>query len=278
MVKRLAVVTGSNKGIGFGIVEVLCKKFDGTVMLCSRDLKRGQEAVDSLKSKGCNPVFHQLDITDESSIGKLKETIEKEYQGLDVLVNNAAIAFKNASTVPFVTQAEETMAVNFFATLSVCKALFPLLRPHARVVNVSSSAGMLRNVRSTELKTRIADPNLTVDGLITLANEYLNDVRANAHNDKGWPNSAYSTSKVMLSALTFIQAREFGKDTREDIVINAVHPGYVDTDMTSHNGTLTIEQGCQAPAYCALLPANVNEPKGAMIWFDSSIVDWQSTN
>jgi carbonyl reductase 1 len=50
-------------------------------------------------------------------------------------------------------------------------------------------------------------------------------------------------SKVGVSALTFIQQRAFDADPREDLVVNAVHPGYVDTDMTSHMGPLTIEQG-----------------------------------
>lgn len=50
-------------------------------------------------------------------------------------------------------------------------------------------------------------------------------------------------SKVAVSALTFIQQHAFDADPREDLVVNAVHPGYVDTDMTSHKGPLTIEEG-----------------------------------
>jgi carbonyl reductase 1 len=63
------------------------------------------------------------------------------------------------------------------------------------------------------------------------------------HKADGWPNSTYQVSKVGVSALSFIQQRAFDADPREDLVVNAVHPGYVDTDMTSHRGPLTIEQG-----------------------------------
>lgn len=63
------------------------------------------------------------------------------------------------------------------------------------------------------------------------------------HQKLGWPNSSYSVSKIGVSALTRIQQRHFDKDSREDIVVNCCHPGYVDTDMTSHKGPLTIEQG-----------------------------------
>lgn len=64
------------------------------------------------------------------------------------------------------------------------------------------------------------------------------------HEKYGWPNSAYCVSKVGASALTRIQHRELLADSREDIVINHVHPGYVNTDMSNHQGPLTIEEGC----------------------------------
>lgn len=52
--------------------------------------------------------------------------------------------------------------------------------------------------------------------------------------EAGWPNSTYVVSKVGVSALTRIQQRAFDADAREDLVVNSCHPGYVDTDMTSH--------------------------------------------
>jgi len=94
------------------------------------------------------------------------------------------------------------------------------------------------------------------------------------HEENGWPSSAYGVSKVGVSALTFIQQRAFDKDPRTDIVINSVHPGYVDTDMTSHKGPLTIEQGAEAPVYLALLPAGEKKVKGCYVWNDKTIKDW----
>ena len=60
----------------------------------ARDEKRGQEACDKLTSEGLNPSFHQLDITSLGSIEKLRQYLLDKYQGLDVLVNNAGIAYK----------------------------------------------------------------------------------------------------------------------------------------------------------------------------------------
>lgn len=59
----------------------------------------------------------------------------------------------------------------------------------------------------------------------------------------GWPTRSYSASKIGVSKLTFIQQAAFDKDTRSDIIVNAVHPGYVSTDMTYHKGCLTPEEG-----------------------------------
>lgn len=87
-------MTGSNKGIGFAIVKGLCERFEGKVYLTARNVSRGEEAVKKLNDLGYNPLFHQLDITDQDSIDKFKEDILREHGGIDILINNAAIAFK----------------------------------------------------------------------------------------------------------------------------------------------------------------------------------------
>ena len=72
----VAVVTGSNKGIGLAIVRGLCRQFEGDVFLTSRDEGRGREAVvAALEREGLSPKYHQLDITDEASVRRLKELV-----------------------------------------------------------------------------------------------------------------------------------------------------------------------------------------------------------
>lgn len=74
---------------------------------------------------------------------------------------------------PFAVQAEETIRVNYFSLRRVCTALYPLLRPHARVVHVSSSAGRLSNISGEALKKKIADPNLTEEELDNIMREFV---------------------------------------------------------------------------------------------------------
>uniref|UniRef100_A0A131XVV1 carbonyl reductase (NADPH) n=1 Tax=Ixodes ricinus TaxID=34613 RepID=A0A131XVV1_IXORI len=274
MSPRVAVVTGSNKGIGFSIVKFLCQQFDGDVYLTARDEKRGKAAVKELEQMLLHPKFHQLDIDDPGSVLKLRDHLKDTYGGLDVLVNNAGIAFKRSATEPFGEQAEVTVKTNFFSTLNVCKELFPLLRPHARVVHVSSALGMLKVLPGQELKDKFRNPDITLEELCDLMNQFVQDSKDGANVDKGWGSSAYNVSKVGVTVLTFIQQRDFNGDSREDLVVNAVHPGYVTTDMSSHRGLLTPDQGADAPTYLALLPPNIESPKGEFVWNDRKVTPW----
>jgi len=277
----VAIVTGANKGIGFGIVRGLCKKFQGDVYLTSRDEARGLAAVDELKKEGLNPKFHILDLGNEDTIVKLREFMKETYDGIDVLVNNAGIAFKNAATEPFGEQATVTLATNYWANKRACEILFPILKPGARVVNMSSSAGFLGHIgarsgdkdKAEELKKKLSSTSLTVPELDGLMRNFVETANAGTHGSYGWPNSTYVVSKIGWSALSRIQQRQMEQDPRQDIVINHVHPGYVDTDMTSHKGILSIDRGAESGVFASLLPPNT-DIRGAYIWHDCQIVDW----
>jgi len=277
----VAIVTGANKGIGFGIVRGLCKKFEGDVYLTARDEARGLAAVDELKKEGLNPKFHLLDLGNEQTIVKLRDFMKETHGEIDVLVNNAGMAFKNAATEPFGEQATVTLGTNYWANKTACEILFPILKPGARVVNMSSSAGFLGHIgarsgdkeKAEELKKKLSSSSLTVPELDGLMSNFVETANAGTHGSYGWPNSTYVVSKIGWSALSRIQQRQMDQDPRQDIVINHVHPGYVDTDMTSHKGVLSIDRGSESGVFAALLPPNT-DVRGAYIWHDCQIVDW----
>ncbi|KAJ8717967.1 hypothetical protein PYW07_005897 [Mythimna separata] len=270
MVSKVAVVTGSNKGIGFAIVRGLCKRYDGIVYLTSRDVERGKKAVADLEKEGLNPKYHQLDITNKQSLEVFRDYIKNTYGGIDILVNNAAIAFKHDATEPASVQAKETLFVNYFSLVSTCETLFPVLNNGARVINLSSSCGQLGLIPSQSLRDQLKDEKLTVPELSKLMQQYVEAAKQGTHEPE-WGNSSYVVSKVAVSALSVIQQRELND---RDIKVNAVHPGYVDTDMTSHKGPLTIDQGASAPLYLALdAPDTI---KGKFVWHNSKLVDWDA--
>ncbi|XP_052815527.1 carbonyl reductase [NADPH] 1-like [Mya arenaria] len=264
--RRVALVTGSNKGIGYAIVRGLCKQFDGDVILTARSESNGQAAIKQLNGEGLQPIFHQLDITDKASIDSIGQFLKSTYGGLDILVNNAGIAFKVAATEPFPVQAEVTLATNFWGTLNACNTLFPLLRPHARVVNVSSMASQFAAKKcSKELQQKFMAPGLTMANLEQLMTEFVSSTKDGSFKQKGWPESAYGVSKVGVTLMSFVQQKQFNSESREDIIVNACCPGYVDTDMSSHKGTKTIDQGADTPLYLAMLPPNTTSPKGNFV-------------
>uniref|UniRef100_A0A1I8EAR9 carbonyl reductase (NADPH) n=1 Tax=Wuchereria bancrofti TaxID=6293 RepID=A0A1I8EAR9_WUCBA len=285
---RVFVITGANKGIGYGIVKGLAEKLQTAIIyLTARNEKLGKESLDKLiKELGDNRHsdirFHQLDITDRTSCENFASYLKKEHSGLDVLVNNAGFAFKlwkvkelnygralqNAASEPPEKQARVTIGINYNGTKQVSNILFPLIRGGGRVVNVSSSEGVIAGRYSDEIIARLTSPSLTVADIDKFTCDYMKACIEDKRRENGFPNSAYKVSKAAVIALTFIQAKEL--KTR-NILVNACHPGYVNTDMTSHYGLLTIEEGADTPIYLATLEGN--GPTGKF-FYKRKEIDW----
>lgn len=267
MSTKVAIVTGSNKGIGLAIVRALCKEFQGDVYLTARDSGRGQEAVKLLSSEGLKPMFHQLDINDLSSITAAAAFFKDKYGGVDVLINNAGIAFKVADPTPFAVQAEVTLKTNFFATRDMLTHFLPMVKAGGRVVNVSSFVGVRTlNQCSPELQQRFRSEDITEDELVELMQRFVDQTKKGEHKQGGWPETAYGVSKTGLTTLSMILARRLSKERPNDqILLNACCPGWVRTDMAGPNAPKTPDQGAETPVYLALLPAGATEPHGKFV-------------
>jgi len=273
---RVAVVTGANKGIGFGIVRALCKQFDGNVILTSRDANRGRQAVELLKIEGLRPKFHQLDINDLDSVVTFKDHLLTNYGGLDVLVNNAGIMVP-PNTAP-TEQAKSIMRTNFWGTLQVCDNLFPLINSGGRVVSLSSIVGSWELAKCSKEKQAQILSLKSIDELKSLVNEFVDankDGDVKALRKTGWSRSAYFLSKTFTTSLTILQQKFMDNDeTRSDILVNCCCPGFVATDMSSGKGNLSVDEGASNPVYLALLPPNSPSPKGNFVK-DLKIQNWE---
>lgn len=269
---KVYVVTGANKGIGLCIVRSLCKtKAEGDVVyLCSRDNERGEAAVKLLQDEGLQPTLALLDLETLSTIEALAAHIKETHGGLDALVNNAGVAFQTNSDVPLNQQCEGTVNTNFFGTLNVCKHLFPLLRPHARVVNIGSQAGHMIHTRlNPELLQRLESPDLKMSELSGVMKEYVLATKSEdvPNEPTIWPTSPYAFSKLAVHYMTILQQKLFDIDPEKDVIINAVCPGFCNTDFTSGKGPRPAEEGAITPVYCAKLPAaEEKNPKGQFLF------------
>ncbi len=240
--KKMALITGANKGIGKEIARQLGAQ-GMTVLIGARDKERGKAAAAELTAGGADARAVLLDVTDQASIDAAAKQVESEYGRLDVLVNNAGIALDGGPSSALTLEIEtlrRTYETNVFGVFSMTRAFLPLLKKSGagRIVNVSSGLGSL---------SQNSDPSWDYAAVKPLA---------------------YNSSKAALNMVTVIFAAEL-KDT--GIKVNAADPGYTATDLNHNQGHQTVEQGAAAAVRLATLPDN--GPTGG--FFDEAgVVPW----
>ena len=143
--KKLALVTGANKGIGFELARQLGHN-GMIVLLGARDTKLGEEAAHKLKSEGLDAHAVHIDLNQLETIDQAAKQIETDYGRLDVLMNNAGIA-DPADGPPSTASLQAVRRIfdtNLFGTIAVTQAMLPLVRRAraGRIVNVSSGLGI----------------------------------------------------------------------------------------------------------------------------------------
>jgi len=102
MINKVALVSGSNQGLGFALVEALCNSLgpNSSVYLTARNRARGEEAVRQLHDRDLSPIFHLLDVTDDASVAALAETIRTRHGGVDIIIPTQQPGFHPASHKP----------------------------------------------------------------------------------------------------------------------------------------------------------------------------------
>jgi len=207
---KTALITGANKGIGFGAARQLAQQNIFVYLGCRRP-EAGLQAVNTLHEEGlANTAFVELDVTSDESVKKAKEFIEQKSGSLDILINNAGILNampEPGKSVPL-KEIQRVFDTNFFGVIRVTQEFFPLLQKSSvpRIVNVTSELGSLTH-----------------------------------HSDPSWKyyrykSTAYPPSKTALNAYTVMLAHQF---INTPFKINAVNPGHTATEFNNYKGTLT---------------------------------------
>jgi NAD(P)-dependent dehydrogenase (short-subunit alcohol dehydrogenase family) len=229
MAKKIAFITGGNRGIG--LQTALELKDAAKVVIGSRQLKQGQAALEKLRAAGVDADLLEFDVAQPKNHQSAFDYFNSRYGLLDILVNNAGIAggsfpatgpeHSTASVPPELLH--RVFATNFFAQIALTQALLPLLRksPSGRIVNLSSILGSL---------TLQATPGSPI------------------YDAKSF---AYDASKTALNAFTVHLAYEL-RGTK--IKVNSAHPGWVKTDMGGPQAPMPLEEGAKTSVALALLP------------------------
>lgn len=202
--RAIALVTGANRGIGREVVRQLAQA-GFTTILGARDPDKGEAAAAELRGHGLGVEFRRIDVADAESVKVLGEGLASDFRRLDVLVNNAAVHYDTwqSAVDADLDVVREALETNVLGAWRTAQACLPLLR--------RSPHGRLVNVSS---------------GAGSLAG-------------MGAGAPGYSVSKAALNAMTRILAAELRDD---GVLVNAVCPGWVATDMGGSGGR-PVEQG-----------------------------------
>jgi NAD(P)-dependent dehydrogenase (short-subunit alcohol dehydrogenase family) len=205
--KKIALITGANKGIGLEIARQLGEQ-QMIVLIGARNYARGEEAAKILVAEGIEAYSLHLDVTDQQSITKAVDWLTKNYNRLDILVNNAGIAattdvkslLKRLTSEITLADLRTLYETNVFGLFAVTQALLPLLRRSnaGHIVNVSSGLASLGSISG-------------------LAPEFFQSF-----------NFGYASTKSAINSLTIFLANELAQT---GIKVNAVDPGPTATDM-----------------------------------------------
>ncbi len=235
--RRVALVSGANRGIGLEVVRQLAK-LGMTAILGSRDGKKGAAAAAKLASEGIEAPLVALDVTDAKSVGSAVAHVHARFGRIDVLVNNAGIALDGSrSPVSSVLEVSPevvacTLDANTLGPLRLIQAVVPLMQAqgYGRIVNVSSGLGQISAMGGS------------------------------------WPG--YRMSKAALNALTRIVAAEIGSP---NIKVNCMSPGWVRTDMGGQSAPRSVAQGADTIVWLATLP---DDGPSGLFFEDRKPIPW----
>lgn len=216
MNKRVALVTGANRGIGYEIARRLGAE-GIKVIAASRDPDKGNAAVQRLKANGADIEFAKLDVTSDQDVAALHSHIQDKYGAIDILVNNAGILIDSGKRIDTIEQEilRNTMETNFYGPLRLIQAFVSGMKEknYGRIVNMSSGLGQL--------------------------------------SEMGAGTPAYRVSKTSLNVVTRTLAAEL---TGTNVLVNSMCPGWVRTDMGGASAPRSIEQGADTAVWLATLP------------------------
>ena len=228
--KKIILITGCNKGIGYTLVENIIKqKVNLNIIFTSRNEKLGISSLNKLASKYPSSksqlIYHQLDITDKDSIISIINWIKSKFKKIDILFNNAGV---------YNSPREKVIKTNVFGTLNITKMFLEndIINNNGKIISVGSGLGSFSASGNHRNDFKSAS---TIDDLINLGNRYLKE---------NWGSEAYSISKLIihLSAKILGGTEEIRK---KNIGVYSMDPGWCRTDMGGSGAPFPPEHGAE---------------------------------
>ena len=217
---HVVVVTGASRGVGYSIGRELAVRMPGaSIYLTTRQAGNVQALEATLRRDigvcSDNVKYRMVDLKDKRSIAKFAEVLRRKHNRLDILVNNASVyhqpptsVHEACATLPlYYKQVEETIVTNYLGPKTITESFIPYLAPNSRIINISSHLAHL-NIFNTadpsaaQLANSFSDPNLTQAMLDNMLKSYLTSINTGKWSTAGWPDCAYSVSKMAVNSFT----------------------------------------------------------------------------
>lgn len=218
MDKKIAAVTGGNRGIGFQICRDIANK-GLKVLLTARNSEKGAESAKILQDEGLDVTFYELDVSSAESIDNFVTRVTKEFGRIDVLVNNAAIIpdARSSGLSVEIQELQISLETNVYSIIQLSQKIIPLMikNNYGRIINMSSGMGQFADMGSGYL--------------------------------------AYRISKTAVNTITKVLANETDS---YNIQINSVDPGWVKTEMGGAGASLSVEEGADTIVWLSTRPDN----------------------
>ena len=262
------LVTGSNKGIGYGIIETALDHAKDTpvhMIMSTRDIGRGKDAVAKLQAKhpACHVDLIQLDVTDAGSVEAALTEIAKSGP-VDVLINNAGIFVFDGDHN---TKLQDTINTNYHATKRLTEEFIKrdLIAEGGKIIFVSSQLGkfgkLAENQPDAFAQLSKYKVDLTQDQLAHWVSQFETDCIKEG-SCKTWETNAmgpYSQSKLFLSIYAYLIGKS-EKVKAKNIQVYTCCPGFCATDLNGHNPNAPKDyyQGADTPYWLATLRSDID--------------------
>ena len=224
--KKVALITGANRGIGFETARQLGQQ-NVIVLVGARDIDTARAASDKLTAEKIEAYPVVLDVNSETDRKAAADFISQKFGSLDILINNAGVGGEggilNAHTSTTTDQEfQNVFRTNVLSVVAMTREFLPLIKKSeaGRIVNVSSILGSL---------TLQSAPNSPIAPMKAFA---------------------YNASKTAVNAFTIHLAAEL-KDSK--IKVNSAHPGWVKTELGTQHAQLEVSEGAKTSVDLALL-------------------------
>ena len=199
-------ITGGNRGIGKGLVEIFCENYK--VFFSAREESKAKSVIESIENENISYVI--MDVADEQSVLKGIGSLKEKTDSIDILINNAGILIPGLKHKIDAIKTDDESILKTFNINTV-----GVLRVCKAVLPIMPVSSRIINISSGMGQ---------MEGMAT-------------------GSIAYRLSKSALNALTIVLSQEL---LSKDIKVNAICPGWVQTDMGGYEATLTVKESVES--------------------------------